>query len=144
MCKQNHSLRYTTQHLQFERLQCLPVYQRGEQLLIRSGEFSLQGRKALQGSDMQFEVVIVDAAETKIERTPKKACLLLVKKKHDHLKTQVIVDQKDGRIICISFGKARQHDFKLFKKKQDPFGSFPFEKQHYTDKINLLGLTGEP
>lgn len=44
---------------------------RTEELLIRSGEFSLPGRKALQASDMQFEVVIVDATETKIER-PKK------------------------------------------------------------------------
>lgn len=44
---------------------------RAEELLIRSGEFSLPGRKALQASDMQYEMVIVDATETKIER-PKK------------------------------------------------------------------------
>jgi phage anti-repressor protein len=45
---------------------------RAEELLIRSGSFSLPGRKALQASEMSYEVVIVDATETKIER-PKKS-----------------------------------------------------------------------
>lgn len=44
---------------------------RAEELLIRSGEFSLPGRKALQAAEASFEFVIVDATETKIER-PKK------------------------------------------------------------------------
>jgi hypothetical protein len=30
----------------------------------------------------------------------------------------VIIDQKDGRIICTAFGKGRQHDFSLFKKSK--------------------------
>lgn len=30
----------------------------------------------------------------------------------------MIVDQKDGRIICTAFGKGRQHDFNLFKKSK--------------------------
>lgn len=45
---------------------------RAEELLIRSGLFSLPGRKALQASEMSYELVIVDATETKIER-PKKS-----------------------------------------------------------------------
>lgn len=44
---------------------------RAEELLIRSGSFSLPGRKVLQASEMNFEIVIVDATETKIERPQK-------------------------------------------------------------------------
>jgi len=44
---------------------------RAEELLIRSGSFSLPGRKALQASEMSYELVIVDATETKIERPQK-------------------------------------------------------------------------
>lgn len=44
---------------------------RAEELLIRSGAFSLPGRKALQSSETSYEIVIVDATETKIERPQK-------------------------------------------------------------------------
>ena len=44
---------------------------RVEEYLIRSGHFSLPGRKALLKNDLPLEVVLVDATETKIER-PKK------------------------------------------------------------------------
>lgn len=44
---------------------------RVEELLLRSGAFSLPGRKALQAADSGLEVVIVDATETKIERPQK-------------------------------------------------------------------------
>src|SRR6266496_1770512 len=43
-----------------------------EEALVRSGEFRLPGKKALQASDTVFEVVLVDASEQPIER-PKKA-----------------------------------------------------------------------
>jgi hypothetical protein len=43
-----------------------------EDTLIKSGAFTLPGRKALLKSDMQFEVVLIDATETPIER-PKKS-----------------------------------------------------------------------
>ena len=42
-----------------------------ENTLIKSKEFSLPGRKALLKSDMNYEVVLIDATETPIER-PKK------------------------------------------------------------------------
>lgn len=44
---------------------------RAENLLLKSGEFSLPGRKALLPSDSTLEVVIVDATESKIERPQK-------------------------------------------------------------------------
>jgi hypothetical protein len=42
-----------------------------EDTLIKDGTFSLPGRKALLKSDVAYEVVLVDATETPVER-PKK------------------------------------------------------------------------
>ena len=42
-----------------------------EDTLIKDGTFSLPGRKALLKSDVEFEVILIDATETPIER-PKK------------------------------------------------------------------------
>ena len=42
-----------------------------EDTLIKDGTFSLPGRKALLKSDMEFEVILIDATETPVER-PKK------------------------------------------------------------------------
>jgi hypothetical protein len=39
-----------------------------EDTLIKDGTFSLPGRKALLKSDMEYEVILVDATETPIER----------------------------------------------------------------------------
>lgn len=44
-----------------------------EDALIKSGKFSLPGKKALLKSDVEYEVILVDASETPIER-PKKKC----------------------------------------------------------------------
>ena len=43
-----------------------------EDVLVRSKKFRLPGKKALQASDMMFEVVLVDVSEQPVER-PKKA-----------------------------------------------------------------------
>jgi len=42
-----------------------------EEVLIREGTFSLAGRKALQKSEVEYEVVLIDATESPVER-PKK------------------------------------------------------------------------
>jgi len=42
-----------------------------EDTLIKNGKFSLPGRKALLKSEVEYEVVLIDATETPIER-PKK------------------------------------------------------------------------
>jgi hypothetical protein len=47
-----------------------------EDTLVKDGTFSLPGRKALLKSDMEYEVVLIDATESPIER-PKKAKTLL-------------------------------------------------------------------
>jgi hypothetical protein len=46
--------------------------QKVENVLMKSGEFRLPGRKALQPSDTLIEVVLIDATEQPIER-PKKS-----------------------------------------------------------------------
>ena len=39
-----------------------------EDVLIKDGTFSLPGRKALLKSDMEYEVILIDATETPVER----------------------------------------------------------------------------
>jgi hypothetical protein len=39
-----------------------------EDTLIKDGTFSLPGRKALLKGDMEFEVILIDATETPVER----------------------------------------------------------------------------
>lgn len=44
-----------------------------ENVLIKSKHFSLPGKKALLKSDMEYEVILVDASETPVERPKKKS-----------------------------------------------------------------------
>jgi len=44
-----------------------------EDVLVKSKEFSLPGRKALLKSDMEYEVILVDAAESPCERPKKRS-----------------------------------------------------------------------
>jgi hypothetical protein len=44
-----------------------------EDVLIKSGTFSLPGRKALLKSETEYEVILVDAAESPVERPKKKS-----------------------------------------------------------------------
>ena len=34
------------------------------------------------------------------------------------MKAQVIINQKDGRILCTAYGKGSEHDFKLYKRSK--------------------------
>jgi hypothetical protein len=43
-----------------------------EDTLIKHPDFALPGRKALLKSDMEYEVILIDATETPIERPKKK------------------------------------------------------------------------
>jgi hypothetical protein len=48
------------------------IVRKVEDILVSSGQFRLPGKKTLQPSDLQIEVVLVDATEQPIER-PKKS-----------------------------------------------------------------------
>lgn len=60
--------------------------QKVENVLMKSGEFRLPGRKALQPSDTIIEVVLIDATEQPIERPQKSNGSTTVAKRSDTLK----------------------------------------------------------
>ena len=53
-----------------------------EDALIASGQFALPGRKALKQSDTAYEVVIIDATETPIERPKKSSARIIQARKN--------------------------------------------------------------
>ena len=54
-----------------------------EDTLIKEGTFSLPGRKALLQSDMKYEVILVDATESPIERPEKNSIDITLGRKSD-------------------------------------------------------------
>ena len=56
-----------------------------EDTLIKEGAFSLPGRKALLKSDIEYEVVLIDATETPIERPKKNKNIFTPAKRRDTL-----------------------------------------------------------
>jgi hypothetical protein len=54
-----------------------------EDTLIKDGKFSLPGRKALLKSDVEYEVVLIDATETPIERPKKNKNIFIQGKRRD-------------------------------------------------------------
>ena len=62
------------------------------------------------------QAVVMDVMESQIERPQKAQKRFFSGKQRKHtLKTQVIADQKTAKIICLSHGKGKTHDFRLFK-----------------------------
>ena len=80
-----------------------------EDMLIKDGTFSLPGRKALLKND----VLLVDAAETPIERPKKQRKYYSGKKKRHTLKTQMLINAENEEIISLAFEKGKVHDFQL-------------------------------
>ena len=60
-----------------------------ENILIKSGQFSIPGRKSLTSRDGQYEVVIVDVTETPVERPKKTKAQIQWQKEAPHLKITV-------------------------------------------------------
>ena len=79
--------------------------------------FYLPGRKQLLKSDMEYEVVVIDATETPIQRPKKsKNNSTQVRKSDIPSRTQLIVDKKTTEIICTSYKNGKCHDYRLFKE----------------------------
>ena len=94
-----------------------------ENILIKSRQFRLPGKKELWQSFSDEELVVMDVMESKIERPKKRQKQFYSGKQKEHtLKTQLVIQQKTGQIICIVNGKGRTHDFKLFKNSGVKFG----------------------
>ncbi len=51
---------------------CYKICRSVEETLIKSGKFSLPGKKELLKSDSVYDLILVDATETRIERPKKK------------------------------------------------------------------------
>jgi DDE superfamily endonuclease/Helix-turn-helix of DDE superfamily endonuclease len=87
-----------------------------EDRLMRSGRFRVPGKKHLLKGFGRPDIVVMDVTETPIERpTHRQRRFYSGKKKQHTLKTQVLIDRYTGQVICLYFGKGRQHDFKLFQ-----------------------------
>ncbi len=56
-----------------------------EDTLVKHKDFALPGRKALLKSDMDFEVILVDATESPIERPKKNKKAITLARKNDTL-----------------------------------------------------------
>lgn len=94
-----------------------------ENILIKSRKFSLPGKKELLKMPSQLEVVVMDVMESPIEKPLKGQKMFFSGKQGEHtLKTQVVVHQKNGQVICLGHGKGRIHDFRLFKTSGVRFG----------------------
>ena len=93
-----------------------------ENILIKSRKFSLPGKKKLLDNSLGEKLILMDVMETPIERPKKHQKRFYSGKQREHsLKTQVVLGEKTGKIICLAHEKGRTHDFKLFKKSQTRF-----------------------
>ena len=86
-----------------------------EDTLIKDRTFSLPGRKALLKSDVKYEVILVDATETPIERPQKNRENTTQEKKCYTLKTQMLISHENKEIISLAFEKGKVHDFNYLK-----------------------------
>lgn len=87
-----------------------------EDHLIRSGLFRIPGKKRLLQGFSRPEVVVMDVTETPIERPKKRQRAFYSGKKKRHtLKCQILIEKGSNKVICLFFGKGRQHDFNIFQ-----------------------------
>lgn len=87
-----------------------------EDTLMQTRRFRLPGKRQLVRGFGIPEVVIVDVTETRIERPKRRQRSFYSGKQKCHtLKSQLVIDAATKHVICISFGKGRRHDFKVFK-----------------------------
>ncbi len=92
------------------------IVKRIENILIQSRKFSLPGKKKLLDYSLNDNLVAIDVMESPIERPSKKQKKFYSGKQKEHtLKTQVVIEQKTLKIICLRHGKGKTHDFRLFK-----------------------------
>jgi len=69
--------------------------QKIENVLMKSGEFRLPGKKALKSSDTIIEVVLIDATEQPIERPKKTKAILQRQKETSYPKSTINCKPKD-------------------------------------------------
>jgi len=107
---------------------CYKICRWVENMLIKSRVFSLPGRKALLGNDENYEVVLIDATESSVERPKrnkrvknrknKQKRYYSGKKRRHTLKAQVVVAKNAARIMCTNFSEGKKHDIRLFRESR--------------------------
>ena len=95
-----------------------------ENILIKSRQFRLPGKKELWQSCSEEELVVMDVMESQIERPKRRQKQFYSGKQRQHtLKTQLVIQQKTGQIVRLVNGKGQTHYFKLFKNSGVKFGT---------------------
>lgn len=98
------------------------IVHRVENMLMASRLFRLPGKKYLIKSFEKIPVIVMDVTETPVERPKRQQKRFYSGKKKRHtLKSQLVIEQKTGLIICTFFGRGQQHDFSLFKNSKVRF-----------------------
>lgn len=69
-------------------------------------------------------MLVVDVTETPVERKEKQRQFYSGKKKRHTLKSQVVVNQATGAIVCTAHAKGRVPDFQVFKHSRLPLTKF--------------------
>jgi hypothetical protein len=87
-----------------------------EDTLIKDGTFSLPGKKALRKKTAKVSYLVVDCTESPVERPKKKQKRCYSGKKRHTIKTQVVINRRNGDIISVDQDFGHVHDFKLFKQ----------------------------
>ena len=82
-----------------------------EDTLIRDGTFSLPGRKAPLKSDAEYEVILVDATQSPIERPKKAKAILFRKEKTAHTKNTAACQPSDRRNYCAGIFQRKKARF---------------------------------
>ncbi len=87
-----------------------------ENILIRSGKFSLPGKKSLLDSSLDADLIVMELGQVQLKDRSSIRKDFIAGNMHEHtLKTQLIIEQKTLNIICLKHGKGKTHDLKLFK-----------------------------
>jgi hypothetical protein len=118
-----------------------------ENILIQSRKFSLPGKKELWKKSPSEDIVLMDVMESQIEKPLKRQKQFYSGKQKEHtLKTQVILEQKSQKIICLVHEKGRVHDFKVFKNSGIKFGELlkVIADQGYQGIAKIHQLSGTP
>ncbi len=90
------------------------ITQKVENILIRSRVFSLPGKKELRQKGTEEKVVVMDVTESPIEKPKQSQKSFYSGKQGEHtVKTQLIIDLKTLKIICLASGKGRVHGCNL-------------------------------
>ncbi len=98
------------------------IVRKVENILIKSRNFNLPGKKKLWDSSLDEKLILMDVMESPIERPKKHQKRFYSGKQGEHtLKTQVVFGEKTKKIICLAHEKGKTHDFKLFKNSDVKF-----------------------